>query len=218
MGISGSNLVGSYNTGIDHGCFYNGSTWTTLDVPGAIATIINGISGSNLVGYYQNAPPGTNQHGFLYNTMTQVWTTIDKPGASSVSIFGIDGSNLVGEYYEAYTDQHGFLYNTATETWTTIDNPGGGVCWTGISGCNLVGNEGSHGVLYDRTTWTTLDPPGSILTYVYGIEGDKIVGHYLAFDGVYTSGHGFVYTIPEPATLSLLALGGLCILVRGMRR
>jgi hypothetical protein len=221
IGISGSNLVGTYNTGIDHGCFYNGSTWTTLDVPGAISTIINGISGSNLVGYYQNAPSGTNEHGFLYNTMTQVWTTIDKPGASSTSIFGIDGSNLVGEYYVAYSEEHGFLYNTATQTWTTIDRPGtGDTRITGISGNSLVGlnTSGYHGFLYDGTTWTTLDPPGSILTYIFGIGGDNIVGHYITFDGVYSHGHGFVYTIPEPATLTLLALGGLVLLRRRRRQ
>ncbi|MCK4658531.1 MAG: PEP-CTERM sorting domain-containing protein [Phycisphaerae bacterium] len=65
---------------------------------------------------------------------------------------------------------------------------------------------GGHGFLYDGSSWTTLDYPGAIYTHVYGIDGANIVGHYRDASGDY---HGFSYTIPEPATLSLLVLGGL---------
>ena len=53
-------------------------------------------------------------------------------------------------------------------------------------------------------TYTTLDVPGANYTVAYGIDGGNIVGRY--YDG---SSHGFLAVIPEPATLSLLALGML---------
>ena len=55
-------------------------------------------------------------------------------------------------------------------------------------------------------TYTTLDVPGASDTYAYGIDGTNIVGVF--YDG---SGnrHGFLAVIPEPATLSLLAVGML---------
>ena len=52
-GIDGSNIVGCY-WGADvywHGFLYNGSSWTTLDMPGAKGTYAYGIDGSKIVGY-----------------------------------------------------------------------------------------------------------------------------------------------------------------------
>jgi len=45
------------------------------------------------------------------------------------------------------------------------------------------------------------------VTQAYGISGSSIVGSYSDSSGT----HGFVYTIPEPATLLLFALGGLVL-------
>ena len=47
--------------------------------------------------------------------------------------------------------------------------------------------------------------PGARSTYAYGSDGGNIVGEY--YDGSYH--HGFIAAIPEPATLSLLAIGML---------
>ena len=55
-------------------------------------------------------------------------------------------------------------------------------------------------------TYTTLDVPGATRTHAYGIDGDNIVGWYIDGSG---NRHGFLAVIPEPATLSLLALGML---------
>jgi uncharacterized membrane protein len=111
-------------------------------------------------------------NGFLHNGTT--WTTLNYPGASETTAYGISGSNIVG-YYE-YED------------------------------------GSRHGFLYDGTTWRTLDYPGAFNTYAYGISGNRIVGCFSDSSGQ----HGFLLTIPEPATLSLLAIGGL-VLVRRKR-
>jgi len=51
-GISGSNIVGTAGgMGPSYGFLYDGSSYTTIAVPGAEATAAHGISGSNIVGY-----------------------------------------------------------------------------------------------------------------------------------------------------------------------
>jgi hypothetical protein len=203
-GIDGSNLVGFYGGGGPFGnssFLYNGTTWTFPYFPGASDTTIYGIDGDNLVG------STSGPHGFLYNGSS--WTTLDKPGASHTVIYGIDGSNLVGEY-----DGHGFLYNGTN--WTTLDMGASQTFIRGIDGSNLVGWYGDgpdyHGFLYNGTTWTTLDYPGARTTWAYGISGSNIVGCYEDTSGV---AHGFVYNVPEPATVLLLGLG--VVMVRKKR-
>ena len=86
----------------------------------------------------------------------------------------------------------------------------------GIDGSNIVGYyfddiNGANGLIYDGANYTTLEVPGSIRTYAHGIDGTNIVGWYRDANG---DTHGFLATIPEPATLSLLMLGGLMFLPR----
>jgi len=71
-----------------------------------------------------------------------------------------------------------------------------------------------HGDNWHMTwaAYTTLDVPGATGTFAYGIDGGNIVGYYVDANG---DAHGFINTIPEPATLSLLALG---MLLAGRRR
>ncbi len=54
-------------------------------------------------------------------------------------------------------------------------------------------------------TYTTLDVPGGSSTYAWEIDGGNIVGYYSDGSGT----HGFLAVVPEPATLSLLAVGML---------
>ena len=107
----------------------------------------------------------------------------------------------------------------AFATYTTLDVPGGSDTFAyGIDGSNIVGryyDDGYHGFSYDGTTYATLDVTGANDTYVYGIDGSNIVGRYVDEEGVT---HGFIATIPEPATLPLLALGMLLAWRRRLRR
>lgn len=78
-----------------------------------------------------------------------------------------------------------------------------------IDGSNLVGfyrdlDGKDNGFIYNGTTWTTLNMPGAGATRIFGIDGSHLVGYYSV-----SGTHGFVYEIPEPATLLLFGLGAL---------
>jgi hypothetical protein len=211
-GISGSNIAGNYNdaSSRSHGFIYNmtAGNWTTVDKPGAAGTAIYGIEGNNLVGWdYESAG-----HGFLYNGTT--WTTLDNPNAAGwdTNINGISGNNIVGSYDRPTARNQGFIYNT-TSGWTPLNMAGArGTSPQAINGDNIGGyywdEDGAlmHGFLYNGGTWTILDMPGAMWTCVYGINGNSLVGAY--YDAAQHQ-HGFIYTIPEPATLLLLCLGAV---------
>jgi hypothetical protein len=206
-GISGNKIVGEYSLsdspfpfGPWKSFLYDGTNWTTIPLPATGGSIgVNyGIDGDIIVSRNQ-----------IYNMATQSLTTLDYPGATMTRIYGIDGSNLVGSY-----DHHGFVYNMTTQNWTTIDYPG--ATYTriySIDGSNLVGSSSLNGnkltdFIYDGTTLDALDLPGSPID----IYGNIIVGSYTTTIhadngaiGIFS--HGYVYTIPEPATLLLIGLG-----------
>ncbi len=191
--IDGNKIVGicgdEYNR--EHGCLYDGSTWTKLDFPGptGIQTHALGIDGNKIVGLYTGG-------AFLYDGSE--WITLNGPDPSHqvTSAWGIDGNNIVGLYNSG---EHSFLYDGST--WTNIDFPGATATSAyGIEGDNIVGNYTdisgkTHGFLYDGSTWTIIDFPGAIRTVPYKISGDTIVGWYSNADGrVY----GFVAGPPIP--------------------
>ncbi len=215
-GVDGNNVVGWYADDASkvHGFLYNGATFTPLSYPGATETYPRGISGTKIVGLY-GAPGGS--HGFLYDGTT--WTTLDYPGAEATSPLGIRGDTVCGTYRAASNVYRGFLYDGST--WTSFDYPLAApyIAVCGFDGGNIVGTwqwNQEHGFLWDGTTWTALDYPGpTTTTTVTGIEGNRIIGYYLTMSGYQ---HGFVLTIPEPATLLLLALGGLVVMRRRTAR
>jgi hypothetical protein len=96
-------------TGGAHGFVYNGTSYTTLDFPGADTTGAHAIDGNNIVGIYVVSGAS---HGFLYNGTT--YTTLDVPlvGASGTSANGISGNNIVGYYHDS-SGVHGYLATNA---------------------------------------------------------------------------------------------------------
>ena len=173
-GISGSNIVGTYatSTGV-HGFLYNGSTYTTLDVPfaGEQGTFPYGISGSNIVGHYNDS--SNRPHGFLYNGLT--YTTLDDPlaGSSGTSATGISGSNIVGYYYDSSSVAHGFIYDGLN--YTTLDDPLGDRSFiNGLDGNNIVGGyvvDASGDALFatDHGFVATVPEPSSLALAVLGV-------------------------------------------------
>ncbi len=225
LDVSGNTVVGTYRDAADnmHGFLYDG-TWQTIDYPGAITTTPRGISGDRIVGSYQTGP--VTGDGFILDG--EDWTTLRY--TSSVRPSGIDGSTIVGE-----DNQTGFIYDGTTWQYLTCPLGVSGLMFStafeDVSGGNIIGNATwsyypyfdmiDFSFLYDGTDWTVLSHPlaGSSGTYggtsAYGISGNTIVGSYRdASDTL----HGFVLTIPEPASLTLLALGGVAMMLRRGKR
>ena len=218
-GVEGSRIVGRC-TDADgtHGFLYDGDEWTTFDGPGAFITAACGIEGRTIVGFYIiSVPEPVLLESYGFSLDDEDLTTIAKPGARFTQIFDIDAGNMVGR-----ADYRGFLYDGAV--WTDMEHPYGHGPWysapRGIDGDNIVGvywgyrdsREGEpgeqptyHGFFFDGANMHTLDFPGSLQTYPGDIDAFNIVGSYTDASGT----HGLVYTIPEPATLLLLGLGGL---------
>jgi probable HAF family extracellular repeat protein len=87
-------IVGCYDT-CTRGFLLSGSTFTPVDVPGAVVTAPHGINDAgDIVGSYFD---GTTLRGFLYDGVT--FTTIDAPGAVITSVFRINNSGDVVGYY-----------------------------------------------------------------------------------------------------------------------
>jgi hypothetical protein len=99
--------------------------------------------------------------------------------------------------------------------WTTLNMPGTWDMWLqGISGSTIIGRywdtpgQRMRGCLYDGGSWAGIDYPGAVDTYPQGISGNNIVGYYTDSAGKY---HGFLLAVPEPASVVLLAVGGLLV-------
>lgn len=127
-GVSGNNIVGySFSNGEPYGFLYNGSGYTTLDVPGSLYTEAYGISGNNIVGYYEGGSGGFN--GFLDDGNT--YATLDVPGAVESWAFGISGNEIVGAYTTPDGDQYGFLATPVPEPAPILLLAAGGLALTG---------------------------------------------------------------------------------------
>src|SRR5208283_3838917 len=173
FGISGNNIVGGYTDSSgssNHGFIYNGTTYTTLNVPSATSTYANGISGNNILGGYSNGGAGL---GFVYNGTT--YATLNAPGATySTSANGISGNNIVGAYYNGSTTL-GFIYDGAT--YTTLNVPGATSTYAnGISGDDIVGdyidsNGAAHGFLATPSDVTPTPIPAAAYLFGSGLLG-----------------------------------------------
>ena len=217
-GIQGENLVGYYstNTGIPNGFIYNTTTqdWTILNDPEATNTRPFAIDNSNILGWGQFSNE-LRTSGIIFDGDN--WTKLSFPDSQESYLYDIDGNIAVGKVQTGPLTCRGTIFDMETNNWNVLDAPGATQTEIhGVDGNNLVGiyydgSEG-HGFLFNGLEWTSLDAPGEtstyIGTYVKGIDGDNIVGYYYDSD---SNPHGFIYTIPEPATLLLFGLGGLIL-------
>jgi len=168
------------------------------------------IYGNKIVGY--GGPSGNSWYpytGFIYENETL--TFFSPPGATDTFVNGVYGNKIVGIYNES-VDRRGlpFLYDGSN--FQTLLHPDGfGVTPTAIYGDIIVGSlwdttsNSRHGFTYDGTNWTLVDVEGSASTYLTGISGNNITG--------IADGRNFIAlnAIPEPSSLSLLALGGVIV-------
>ncbi len=209
-GISGNNIVGSYTdaNGNQHGFIYNGSTFETVDYPGAASTVLTAVSGNTIIGsdgadsafIYSGGTfqsPPTEQFGGGFTSYT-----------ATMNVTGISGATLAGLFVSVPT-----LYNLSSATVTTLQLPYQNVQGISVDGNELAGWYGNttdtQGFFYDGSTYTSVDDPLAVAapdgatyggTEVLGLSGNNVVGLYFGQQGV----QGFLYnggnytTITDP--------------------
>jgi len=154
------------------------ATWTTIDVPGAPDTAVNGINNAgDMVGIYGD-PNG--YHGFLLSG--GMFTTFDMPGAKQTNPVAINSSGQIsGWYVSTDGNQHGFFFNG--QSFTSIDFPG--ATDTLANGINdsgeIVGaytdTIARHGFKWINGSFTTIDVGIKENTFIYGINNrGQVVG------------------------------------------
>ena len=213
---SAGNVVGNeWVSGHTIGAYeYNGSTVVSINVPGSALTYAQGISGNDVYGFYSDG------HGISYGFLFD-GTTYTKmigppgPGNGAVTSFTTDGKTGVG-YSDVVGLGRNFLYDVASQGYTLIPPDNNNSRVTLMSGNIAIGPEGHY---WDGSTWSQINlPAGDTLTYVYGIEGNNVIGIY---NDAYGLQHGFEYQIdavPEPSTICLLGFGGVVLVAVACRR
>jgi len=223
-GVRGSKLTGTYYTNSvtspnggyfdqrthdgGRGFVHDLSTGTTrtFAISNAITTqavsLLRGSSNNVVVGtaYFEISGALTSK-AFIYDLDSQSETLLQFGEAEFTTFFAGEGGRFVG----AYRDD--FIFEDP------IDGP--------ISSYNI------KGLLYDQTTqtWASLEAPGAYHTWANSIHGDTIVGtsFYVNLAGAETPDpddwafKAFVYTVPEPGSTGLAALGLGTLLMRKRR-
>jgi hypothetical protein len=178
-----STIVGQFVDGATDttpGFVYANGQFTILNpVANAAVTNAQSINNNGLVtGFYST--DGEHQHGFFFNTTTDLFTLPPDPVQPNLFLtqfLGINDNGLaVGYWQDTAGSQHGFIYNVNTQTYTFLDDP----------------NEGTNN--------------GLQITQITGInDSNQIVGFYVDANGVQ---RGFSATAsPEPASMALIGLG-----------
>jgi uncharacterized membrane protein len=217
VGIDGAgNTVGFYvdNAGGNHGFTDIGGTFTTVDRPGTVFNQLLGInrSGSEIAGYSSTDFAGaTLQHAF--SLAGGVYTDINAllgPNFNSQATGVNDTGTVVGFVqdaagnFSAFTDKAGviahFLFPGSTSTQALGINDLGQIVGDYVDAAGVM-----HGFLDIGGIFTTLDPTGSTATTINGInDRGTVVGFYVNAAG---NTIGTVGTVPEPASMLILAAG-----------
>ena len=219
-----------------------GAGYTLIDVPGASSTTPLGVNGATVVGSFR---AGGNTLGFISDGTT--FTPVDAGaalGGDTTNAAGVNAAGLVVGSFFGGTFQRGFVYDPAADAYTAFDapdpadpsQPAFSTTLAGIDGATVAGSfiyfdpAGSGNLLIsgftsgiDGTGFRPLDYPGRTFTFATGVSGDVVVGYYYKQqrDGTVGPAHGFVLSsqsVPEPASVGLLAAGGAALLGVRLRR
>jgi hypothetical protein len=141
-------------------------TFTTIDVPGAGFTGVEGINtAGDMVGYY-----GTNgsypAHAFVLRDGN--FTFFDQPGSSSTSATGINDSGLIVGYADAGSHAVGFMYDEIGFTPIRYGNSGDTFPIALNNAREVVGStgtlDGSKGFVFRRDHFRDVNFPGGAIT------------------------------------------------------
>jgi hypothetical protein len=130
-------IVGQYQDvgGIVHGFTFDGSKYTTVDVPNSVSTILNGINArGQLTGTYQLSPTNQSPKKVTFNAFF-----LSSPGASFVGISPpgtvhtqAGNINIAGQVVGAFRSQdqvrHGFIWSSSSNSFieASFNNPSDG--------------------------------------------------------------------------------------------
>ena len=193
---------------------------TTIDMPGATATVAFGINNEGvIVGRYSMAG---RTHGFARSAAGEL-TTIDFPGAGFTVAGNLnDRGDILGWYTlpAAPAIRHGFVLRQGE--FTSFDPPGsvftnplginnrgdivGRYCTNGL--CREPGNGDFHGFLLRDGAFTNIDVPSSNETNAFNInDRDEILGGAGTADGkgelfLLRNGQLTTWALPDGKTLA----------------
>ncbi len=202
----------------------SGGVVSPFDAPfggAAGATFGTGISQTGTtVGYFFDATSAA--HGFVNSGG---YSQIDAPAANGTFVNGVNAAGTTVGYYTDATGMHGFI-RSAGGVYTAVNVPAG-VNGTVVTGINNLGeitgfyidaSNVTHGFVEIDGDFVTIDAPGSLeFTEVTGVNDlGEIVGEDI--DAATGLVQGFVATVPEPTTLSVLGLGAFALLNARRRR
>ena len=163
--------------------------FTTIDVPGAMLTSVQGVNGSgDMVGYYGDSNSGP-YHGFSFKTGS--FTFFDYPGLPSTVATGINDSGLIVGYAGS-TTVDSFSYDGNTFTKITDGSNSATLAMGLNNGGDIAGGAGTvyttKGFEMRGGHFKGLSPPG-IYTYVYA-TGINNLGEVVGW----TDTDGFAYS------------------------
>ena len=155
-------------------------SYTTVDVPGTVATTVSSINSfGEVAGYYIDFAGGP-LHSFTWSN--GAFSFIDFPGADSTSAAGINDAGTVVGFITKGLSQAGFSYDGVS--FTRITYPGAeGTTMEGTNNAGDLVGYFSHNSIFKAfsrvgTQFQTITPPGRFLQVIaYGINNlGEIVG------------------------------------------
>jgi hypothetical protein len=216
--IAAGSLLAALALGVSSNLLADGPTFTTIDFPGSIGTLVQGTNNrGDIVGLYTSADKAT--HGFLFSRGQFI--SIDFPGAAFTEVWGIGPrGDILGDYSDTLSGSglhHGFVLST-DGVFTTIDFPGAVSSYAvgmnshgDILGSHNFSDNVNHNFVMSGSQFpnsghfTQLeDVPGAGTTVAIAILGSDVVGGYVAAD---KTGHGFLLSDGQFITIDYPAAG-----------
>jgi hypothetical protein len=211
-----------------HALLWNGSPtdYVDLNPSGFYNSVATGISGTQQVGWGQPTS-GSRERALLWNSSAPSYINLHPSGYYDSFAKGTSGTQQVGMGHPTSTSwSHALLWTGSAESFIDLDSAKFyESCANGTNGTQQVGwgtvMVPQYGEVFKRAvvwngsadSYTILPLGGFFETWSNGID------EYGNIVGGATYGTGATYAVlwqpvPEPATVSLLAMGGLAVLGR----